>query len=152
MLVVTLFVPLVKSGSEAAGSFEVAFERLRPTPDQQAHVALCSLSVVKWIHLNWGDDGLLRFFAKVYKSLKPGGLFILEPQPWKSYKNNRAVSEVGLRLPANASRLLLLCCDSSCLDRVARAEAYHCRHVCGRNTGHMQGRKRLCIRWPLLRV
>jgi 7SK snRNA methylphosphate capping enzyme len=50
--------------------------------------------VVKWIHLNWGDEGLLRFFTKVYRTLKPGGLFILEPQPWKSYRNNRGVSEV----------------------------------------------------------
>ncbi|GAQ79636.1 hypothetical protein KFL_000340380 [Klebsormidium nitens] len=65
--------------------------------EEEKYDVVMSLSVVKWIHLNWGDDGLLRFFSKVYKSLKPGGLFILEPQPWKSYKSNRAVSETTQR-------------------------------------------------------
>lgn len=27
----------------------------------------CSLSVAKWIHLNWGDDGLIILFAKIWK-------------------------------------------------------------------------------------
>ncbi|KAL7096933.1 hypothetical protein ACP275_10G111500 [Erythranthe tilingii] len=56
------------------------------------HVILC-LSVSKWIHLNWGDDGLLTLFHRVWMLLKPGGIFILEPQPWSSYYNNRTVSE-----------------------------------------------------------
>ncbi|KNC84919.1 hypothetical protein SARC_02873 [Sphaeroforma arctica JP610] len=49
---------------------------------------LC-LSVVKWIHLNWGDEGVYTFFRNVLKLLRPGGLFVFEPQPWKSYKKNR---------------------------------------------------------------
>lgn len=53
---------------------------------------LC-LSVTKWIHLNWGDDGLLTLFVKIWRLLKPGGVLLLEPQPWTSYKNNRLVSE-----------------------------------------------------------
>ncbi|KAL9998540.1 putative RNA methyltransferase bin3, bin3-type S-adenosyl-L-methionine binding protein [Helianthus debilis subsp. tardiflorus] len=53
-----------------------------------------SLSVSKWIHLNWGDEGLITLFSKVWRLLKPGGIFILEPQPWKSYVSNRQVSEV----------------------------------------------------------
>ncbi|KAI9118988.1 hypothetical protein K1719_009663 [Acacia pycnantha] len=53
---------------------------------------LC-MSVTKWIQLNWGDDGLLTLFAKTWKMLRPGGVFVLEPQPWKSYENSRRVSE-----------------------------------------------------------
>ncbi|KAL8128514.1 LOW QUALITY PROTEIN: hypothetical protein V2J09_017669 [Rumex salicifolius] len=52
-----------------------------------------SLSVTKWVHLNWGDDGLLTFFAKIWRLLRPGGTFVVEPQPWKSYSSNRLVSE-----------------------------------------------------------
>ncbi|KAG0587422.1 hypothetical protein KC19_2G163300 [Ceratodon purpureus] len=54
---------------------------------------LC-LSVVKWIHLNWGDEGLLEFFIMTYRTLRPGGAFILEPQPWSSYERKCRVSEV----------------------------------------------------------
>ena len=47
------------------------------------------LSVTKWVHLNQGDKGLKRLFAKVADALAPGGWFILEPQPWRSYKQAR---------------------------------------------------------------
>eukprot|EP00249_Psilotum_nudum_P014777 c24998_g1_i1 orf=273-1361(-) len=57
---------------------------------------LC-LSVTKWIHLNWGDQGLIRLFAKIFHLLRPGGLLVLEPQPWKSYKGKQHVSEVAQR-------------------------------------------------------
>eukprot|EP00939_MAST-03C_sp_MAST-3C-sp1_P000199 g199.t1 len=53
---------------------------------------LC-LSVSKWIHLNWGDEGIRRLFRKVYQLLVPGGRFLLEPQPWKSYRKKYKITE-----------------------------------------------------------
>ncbi|CAA2984928.1 probable RNA methyltransferase At5g51130 [Olea europaea subsp. europaea] len=87
-------------------------------PEDNYDTILC-LSVTKWIHLNWGDEGLITLFWKVWKLLQPvefidflficffmtylnyayfgqGGVFVLEPQPWSSYQNNRLVSEVLL--------------------------------------------------------
>ena len=54
---------------------------------------ISAFSVTKWIHLNHGDEGLLKFFRGVYDSLRPGGRFVFEPQQWKSYQNRRRASE-----------------------------------------------------------
>lgn len=53
---------------------------------------LC-LSVTKWIHLNCGDDGLITLFVKIWRCLRPGGVLLLEPQPWSSYMKKRKVSD-----------------------------------------------------------
>ncbi|XP_010917648.1 probable RNA methyltransferase At5g51130 isoform X2 [Elaeis guineensis] len=63
---------------------------------QSLHGCSENLSVTKWIHLNWGDDGLITLFVKIWRLLRPGGILLLEPQPWSSYKKNRPVSETAM--------------------------------------------------------
>ena len=60
---------------------------------QSQYDVITCLSVTKWVHLSQGDEGLLALFRKVYALLRPGGRFLLEPQPWKSYKKRKYVSE-----------------------------------------------------------
>eukprot|EP00873_Tetraselmis_striata_P007372 jgi/Tetstr1/427636/TSEL_017761.t1 len=47
--------------------------------------AITLLSVCKWIHLHAGDRGLKAVFKKLAAALAPGGVLVVEPQPWKSY-------------------------------------------------------------------
>lgn len=56
------------------------------------------LSVTKWIHLNYRDEGLKRFFKRAFNHLNPGGLFILEAQPFDNYARRKRTSD---RLKAN---------------------------------------------------
>lgn len=57
-----------------------------PSNGQRRHDTVLALSVVKWIHLQHLDTGLRRFFTKVNFSLRLGGHFVLEIQPWQSYE------------------------------------------------------------------
>lgn len=63
-------------------------ETVRPEFD----IILC-LSITKWVHLNWGDSGLKRFFRRIFYNLKPGGRLILEPQGWPSYNKRRKLTK-----------------------------------------------------------
>jgi len=46
-------------------------------------------SVVKWIHIAYGDAVLKRLFRRTFNLLCHGGYFVLEPQNWHSYRNAR---------------------------------------------------------------
>ncbi|XP_043706422.1 probable RNA methyltransferase At5g51130 isoform X3 [Telopea speciosissima] len=61
----------------------------------EAYDTILCLSVTKWVHLNWGDDGLITLFTKIWRLLRPGGILVLEAQNWKSYKSNHQVSEIA---------------------------------------------------------
>jgi len=64
---------------------------LRRPPDDRPErfdVVLC-LSVTKWVHYAHGDVGVQRLFKRCLKRLRPGGIFVLEPQEWSSYKKKR---------------------------------------------------------------
>jgi len=50
---------------------------------------ILALSLSKWIHMNGGDEGLLRFFQRSFNALRKDGYFVLEPQPWTSYKKKQ---------------------------------------------------------------
>ena len=39
-------------------------------------------SVVKWMHLNGGDEAVRHVFRKAHALLRPGGRLVLEPQVW----------------------------------------------------------------------
>jgi 7SK snRNA methylphosphate capping enzyme len=61
------------------------FLALPAEPDGSYDVVMC-LSVTKWIHYHGGDAAIRTLFARVHALLRPGGLFILEPQLWPSYR------------------------------------------------------------------
>ena len=44
-------------------------------------------SITMWIHLNYGDDGLIDCLFRSIALLHNKGSLIVEPQPWKCYKN-----------------------------------------------------------------
>ncbi|KJA18720.1 hypothetical protein HYPSUDRAFT_69643 [Hypholoma sublateritium FD-334 SS-4] len=80
--------------------------------DAAGYDVVVGLSISKWIHLNDGDAGLRRFFARVFAVLRAGGAFVLEPQPWESYAKARRMDE---KLKNNAKSLTIRPADFEAL-------------------------------------
>lgn len=72
--------------------------------DADGYDVVLALSISKWIHLNDGDEGLLRFFRRVHSVLKSGGVFVLEPQEWDTYAKAK---RMDAKLKDNAKDLKL---------------------------------------------
>ncbi|WFD36219.1 hypothetical protein MCUN1_003097 [Malassezia cuniculi] len=60
--------------------------------DAPGYDLVLTLSLTKWIHLQHGDSGLVRFLARIASVLRPGGFLVIEPQPWSSYEQARSIS------------------------------------------------------------
>ena len=59
--------------------------------EEESFDTLLALSITKWIHLNWGDEGILNFFRKCYNILCSGGVLFLEFQLFSSYRKKRNI-------------------------------------------------------------
>ncbi|KAG6877987.1 hypothetical protein C0993_001192 [Termitomyces sp. T159_Od127] len=70
--------------------------------DMDGYDVVIAFSISKWIHLNGGDAAIDTFFRRVYDVLKPGGIFVLEPQAWDTYAKAKRMDE---RLKENANKL-----------------------------------------------
>ncbi len=60
--------------------------------NEKYDVVFC-LNTSKWIHINFGDNGIKLLFLNVYNQLKENGIFIFQFQNWKSYKKKKNLSK-----------------------------------------------------------
>ncbi|XP_078101185.1 7SK snRNA methylphosphate capping enzyme-like [Sander vitreus] len=93
-----LFLPLTSSSSSSSRfPSNVTFIQgdyvSEAWPGRGQYDVIMCLGVTKWVQLQSGDGGVARLFRRAYQSLAPGGLFILEPQPWSSYAHSKRISE-----------------------------------------------------------
>ncbi len=82
-------------GRELKGATQETTEQDKKEKEERYDVITC-LSVTKHIHLQGGDVALRRLLRNIYALLRPGGRFILEPQPWRTYRKRKHASPESL--------------------------------------------------------
>ncbi|KAI1708244.1 bicoid-interacting protein 3 (Bin3) domain-containing protein [Ditylenchus destructor] len=50
---------------------------------------ITAISIVKWVHLNWGDIGLKRFFKRIFRNLTAQGRLIVNFENYDAYRRCR---------------------------------------------------------------
>jgi len=75
-----------------AANYVLECDELLETVVPEFDTIMC-LSTTKWVHLNFGDDGLKRVFRRIYAQLKPGGTFVLECQSFSTYNKKKKLTE-----------------------------------------------------------
>jgi 7SK snRNA methylphosphate capping enzyme len=98
----------------------------------ESYDVILALSVIKWIHLEHRDAGLVAFFEKCSSSLRTGGYLVIELQGWDSYQKavrpnhsphfQETLMELELRPETSFDHLLAhqglqLCASSDALPR-----------------------------------
>lgn len=78
------------------GNYILPSDEMLQWQESYFDTVLC-LSLTKWVHLNWGDEGVKRLFHRVYAHLRPGGCLILEAQSFKSYSKKKKITEEILK-------------------------------------------------------
>lgn len=80
--------PSCKFEFRAEDFLESPLKRPPSMKPERFDFVLC-FSVTKWVHFVYGDPGVRNLFRRCLKRLKPGGILVLEPQEWQSYKKKR---------------------------------------------------------------
>ncbi|GFS92758.1 probable RNA methyltransferase bin3 [Nephila pilipes] len=96
-----------------------ASEDYLETQKPEFDTILC-LRVTKWIHLNFGDEGIKMAFKRMFAQLRNGGHLILEFQPWFTYSTSKRITS------QHALSLNIL--KTTEAEYMARA-AYYCHYV-----------------------